>query len=237
MALVIIPARYASKRLPGKMLADIAGEPMIVHVWRRAVEADVGPVYVATDHDGIAQEIAQRGGEAVPTSPDHLSGTDRVGEAVDIVDLGRRHEIVVNLQGDMPTIPPAYIARAAAPLRDPRVDIGTLVARPTDWLSRLASVSKAALSNGRAVYFTRAAIEYGHPHIGVYAFRRRTLERFRALPRGVLEAAESLEQLRALEAGMNIGAEIVDVMVDGVDTETDLEAARRDMKRNEVRYG
>ena len=222
---IVIPARRASTRLPDKMLAEIAGEAMVVHVWRRCVEADVGPVYVATDDAEIADTIRAEGGDCVGTSSDHASGTDRVREAVDLVDANGEYDIVVNCQGDIPTIPPAYVWRAIEALKGDS-DIATLAA-PVGASGGADSPRVAVDAEGNALYFTRAPIAEGHPHMGIYAYRRAALARFCELPRGRLERAESLEQLRALESGMRIGVGLVPEMVRGVDTAEDLAAVRR----------
>jgi 3-deoxy-manno-octulosonate cytidylyltransferase (CMP-KDO synthetase) len=238
--LVVIPARMPASRLPGKPLADIAGRPMIVHVWRRAVEAAVGPVLVAAAEPEIAEAVRLAGGEAVLTDPAHPSGSDRVHEAVRRHDPDGRFDVVVNLQGDLPTIDPAAIAAVLVPLADPAVDIATLAAEIRTEEERLQpSVVKAVLSVppgarvGRALYFTRVLAPSGEGphwhHIGIYAYRRPALDRFVALPPGVLEQREKLEQLRALEAGMRIDAGLVDTVPHGVDTPADLERARRQL--------
>jgi len=236
--IVVIPARMHSTRLPGKPLADIHGEPMIVHVWRRGVEADVGPVLVACAEPEIAEAVAAAGGRAILTRPDHPSGSDRIFEALRKADPERRHDIVINVQGDLPTIEPAAVRASLLPLADPAVDIATLIAVITVADERTRpSVVKAVVglapgqTIGRAHYFSRATVPTGdgplYHHIGLYAYRRASLERFVALPRGVLEARERLEQLRALEHGMRIDAALVDTVPLGVDTPADLEQARR----------
>jgi len=234
---VVIPARLASTRLPDKPLADLHGEPMIVHVWRRAVEADIGPVIVACADEPIAAAVAAVGGQAVMTRPDHPSGSDRVYEAVTAADAGGRHDVVVNLQGDLPTIDPATVRAALAPLADPSVDIATLAAPITDPGEHDdPAVVKAVIAlgadgrTGPALYFSRTPVPWGegprYHHIGIYAYRRAALERFVALPPGILEQRERLEQLRALENGLRIGAALVDTVPTGVDTPADLECAR-----------
>ncbi len=234
---IVIPVRLASTRLPGKPLADIHGEAMIVHVWRRAVAAGVGPVVVACADREIADVIAAAGGQAVMTRPDHATGSDRAFEAVEIIDAEARHDVVINLQGDLPTIEPAAIAAVLEPLADEAVDIATLAAPIADARERDdPNVVKAVLAvadgqgRGRALYFSRAAVPWGdgplYHHIGLYAFRRAALARFIALPETVLERRERLEQLRALEAGMRIEIALVDSVPDGVDTPADLERAR-----------
>ena len=234
--LILIPARMASTRLPGKPLLDIAGEPMIVHVMRRAQAARLGEVVVATDSEVVAACVEKAGGRAVMTRADHASGSDRIFEALQTFDPQRKSEVIVNVQADLPTIAPSDIAAAIAPLADPAVDIATLAAEITRAQERTdpnvvklvgTPVGERRL---RALYFTRAAAPAGegplYHHIGLYAFRRRALERFVALPPAPLEQREKLEQLRALEAGMRIDATIVDSVPLGVDTAADLERAR-----------
>ena len=233
---MLIPARLSSTRLPRKPLADIHGWPMIVHVWRRAVEANVGEVVVAADDLSIVQVVEAAGGRAVLTRPDHASGSDRIAEALARLDPERRHGIVVNVQGDLPTIEPQAVRAAAALLADEAVDIATLATPIRRAEEREdANVVKAvgaALSERRlrALYFTRATAPWGAGellhHIGLYAYRREALERFVALPPSPLELRERLEQLRALEAGMRIDIALVDVAPLGVDTAEDLERAR-----------
>jgi len=235
--LVLIPARMASTRLPGKPLMEICGLPMIVHVLRRAEEAGIGRVAVATDTPEIATAVQAHGGEAVMTRADHPSGSDRIFEALEQLDPRREAEIVVNLQGDFPTITPNNIRDVLAPLADPAVDIATLAAEiHTEEENNAPSVVKAVgTSLGgkrmRALYFTRATAPHGdgprYHHIGLYAYRRAALERFVKLPPSPLEQQEKLEQLRALEAGMRIDITIVDTVPRGVDTAPDLEMARR----------
>jgi 3-deoxy-manno-octulosonate cytidylyltransferase (CMP-KDO synthetase) len=235
--LVLIPARMASTRLPGKPLLDIAGLPMIVHVLRRAEEANIGRVAVATDTPEIAAAVQANGGEAVMTHADHPSGSDRIFEALCKLDPERRAEIVINLQGDFPTIAPDNIRDVLPPLADPAVDIASLAAEIRDEEEHTTpSVVKLVGSpldsrRLRALYFTRATAPYGdgprYHHIGLYAYRRAALERYVRLPPSVLEMREKLEQLRALEAGMRIDVTIVDTVPRGVDTAADLETARR----------
>lgn len=234
--LVLIPARMQAQRLPGKPLADIAGEPMIVHVWRRAVEAGIGPVAVATDAREIADAVIAAGGRAVMTRADHASGSDRIAEAAERLDPNGRHDVIVNVQGDLPTIDPRVIAASILPLSDPAVDIATLVTPITRDDERAnpnvvkCVGSEIAPGRLRALYFTRATAPWGEGpllhHIGLYAYRRRALTRFVALPPSPLERREKLEQLRALEAGMRIDAVVVDDVPLGVDTPEDLERAR-----------
>ena len=238
--LVLIPARMAASRLPGKPLLDIAGLPMIVHVLRSAEAAKIGRVAVATDTPEIAAAVTSHGGEAVMTRADHPSGSDRIYEALGALDPRREAEIVVNLQGDFPTILPDNIKSVLGPLADPAVDIATLAAEiHTEEESTNPNVVKmvgSPLGAGRmrALYFTRATAPWGdgprYHHIGLYAYRRAALERFVALPPSVLEQQEKLEQLRAIEAGMRIDITIVDTVPRGVDTPADLETARRILK-------
>jgi len=235
--LILIPARMAATRLPGKPLLDIAGLPMIVHVLRRAEAARLGRVVVATDTAEIAEVVAAHGGEAVLTRPDHASGSDRIFEALTRIDPAGNAEIVINLQGDTPTISPQTVAAVLAPLADPQVDIGTLAAViHTEEEATNPNVVKVVGSptgdnSLRALYFTRATAPYGdgplYHHIGVYAYRRAALARFVALPPSPLELREKLEQLRALEAGMRIDVGVVGTVPRGVDTPPDLELARR----------
>jgi 3-deoxy-manno-octulosonate cytidylyltransferase (CMP-KDO synthetase) len=234
--LVLIPARMAATRLPGKPLLDIAGLPMIVHVLRRAEAAAIGRVAVATDTAEIADVVTAHGGEAVMTRADHPSGSDRIYEALQSIDPGRTIQTVINLQGDFPTILPENIGAVLAPLDDPAVDIATLAAEiHTEEESTNPNVVKvigSALGERRlrALYFTRATAPWGdgprYHHIGLYAYRRAALERFVALAPSPLERREKLEQLRALEAGMRIDVGIVDTVPRGVDTPADLETAR-----------
>ncbi|MGE3149066.1 MAG: 3-deoxy-manno-octulosonate cytidylyltransferase [Pseudorhodoplanes sp.] len=236
-ALILIPARMAALRLPGKPLADIAGEPLIVHVWRRAQEAGIGPAIVAADAESIVAAVQKAGGRAVLTRTDHQSGSDRIFEALIALDPEGRIETVVNVQGDLPTLVPGDIATAVRLLDDPAVDIGTLAAVITRPEERDApSVVKAVgteVSPGRlrALYFTRATAPTGegplYHHIGLYAYRRAALARFVSLPPSPLEKREKLEQLRALEAGMRIDIAVVDSVPLGVDTPEDLERARQ----------
>jgi 3-deoxy-manno-octulosonate cytidylyltransferase (CMP-KDO synthetase) len=234
--LILIPARMASTRLPGKPLAEIAGLPMIVQVMRRAKAAGIGPVVVATDDATIATVVEKAGGRAVMTQPGHPSGSDRIFEALGTVDPDGRTQIVVNVQGDLPTLAPADLAAALAPLGDPAVDIATLAAEIRNPLERdnpnVVKVIGTPVATGRlrALYFTRATAPSGegplYHHIGLYAYRRAALERFVALPPSPLEQRERLEQLRALEAGMRIDVTLVDSVPLGVDTPEDLETAR-----------
>lgn len=235
--IVVIPARMASARLPGKPLADIAGRAMILHVMDRAREAGIGRVVVACSEEEVAAAVRADGGEAVMTDPDLPSGSDRVHAALCAIDPERHHDIVVNLQGDLPTIEPETTRAVIRPLSDPGVDIATAtVAIVRDEERSNPNVVKAvcAFPPGagvtRALYFTRATAPTGdgplYHHIGIYAYRRAALERFVSMPPGILESRERLEQLRALEAGMRIDIALVDAAPLGVDTPEDLERAR-----------
>jgi 3-deoxy-manno-octulosonate cytidylyltransferase (CMP-KDO synthetase) len=234
--ILLIPARLASTRLPGKPLADIHGTPMIVHVWRRAVEADLGPVAVATDASEIVAAVTAAGGRAVMTSTQHPSGSDRIFEAIEKLDPDRRHDIVVNVQGDFPAVEASDIRATVEPLSHAAVDIATIAAEITRPEERhdpnVVKVVGSRLAPGRmrALYFTRATAPYGegplYHHIGFYAFRRPALERFVALPPSPLERREGLEQLRALEAGMRIDVAEVATVPIGVNTPDELERAR-----------
>ena len=234
--LILIPARMSSTRLPGKPLADIAGKPMIVHVAERANKANLGRVVVATDHEDVANAVKAHGMEAVMTRPDHQSGSDRIYEALTLLDPDNRFDVIVNVQGDLPTIAPHEIAAALEPLENPETDIATLgaeisveeeKANPNVVKIVGSPIGKTRL---RALYFTRATAPYGkgplYHHIGLYAYKRKALQRFVSLQPSYLEKRESLEQLRALEAGMRIDAEIIETVPLGVDTIEDLEHAR-----------
>jgi 3-deoxy-manno-octulosonate cytidylyltransferase (CMP-KDO synthetase) len=235
--LVLIPARMASTRLPGKPLADIAGRPMIVHVAARAQEAALGRVVVATDAEEVADAVRGGGFEAVMTRDDHQSGSDRIYEALQALDPQGKVDIVINVQGDLPTIDPAAIRAVFAPLRDNAVDIATLgveIVREEERTNpNVVKIVGSPLSPTRlrALYFTRATAPWGdgplYHHIGLYAYRRAALERFVSLQPSALERREKLEQLRALEAGMHIDAEIVRSVPLGVDTPEDLDRARK----------
>jgi 3-deoxy-manno-octulosonate cytidylyltransferase (CMP-KDO synthetase) len=235
--LILIPARMAATRLPGKPLADIAGRPMIEHVIRRAKAAHLGEVIVATDSEPIQAAVEKAGARALMTRTDHASGSDRIFEALQIADPDGTARIVVNVQGDLPTLAADDLRSAVALLDDPAVDIGTLAAeivkdeeRFNPNVVKLVG-SPVAPGRLRALYFTRATAPYGegplYHHIGLYAYRRAALERFVSLPQSMLEKREKLEQLRALEHGMRIDVSIVSSVPLGVDTPEDLEAARR----------
>jgi 3-deoxy-manno-octulosonate cytidylyltransferase (CMP-KDO synthetase) len=235
-ALILIPARMASTRLPGKPLADLCGRPMIVHVAERATESGLGRVVVATDTEAVADAVRAHGFEAVMTRTDHESGSDRIFEALTTLDPRGGVDVVINVQGDLPTINPEIIRAALRPLDQADVDIATLgVEIGLDAEKTNPNVVKivgspVAEQRLRALYFTRATAPWGdgplYHHIGLYAYRRSALERFVSLPPSPLERRERLEQLRALEAGMRIDAEIVDSVPLGVDTPEDLDRAR-----------
>lgn len=231
----------AASRLPGKPLADIHGEPMIVHVWRRALAAGVGPVVVACGESEIVDAVEKAGGRALLTRPDHASGSDRVWEAVESTDPHGHHDVIVNLQGDLPMLEPSAILRVLEPLANATVDIGTIAVEIHDEAERdNPNMVKAVAALGRdtpiaqALYFTRARCPSGagphFHHIGIYAYRRAALQRFVKLPPAKLEQWEKLEQLRALSAGMRIDVALVDMAPFGVDTPADLERARALLK-------
>jgi 3-deoxy-manno-octulosonate cytidylyltransferase (CMP-KDO synthetase) len=234
---IVIPARMASTRLPGKPLADIAGLPMIVRVWKQAMAAKLGPVIVAAAEHEIADAIEKAGGTVVMTDADLPSGSDRVFQAVEKFDEAHKHDVVVNLQGDLPALHPSYIRAVAEVLARTGSDIATLAAEiddPADYDN--PSVVKPVVTwdvtgdRGRALYFTRARAPANdgplYHHIGIYAFRRDALSRFVKLPPSPLELREKLEQLRALEANMSIAVARVDSVPLSVDTPADLEKAR-----------
>lgn len=235
-ALVVIPARMASTRLPDKPLALIAGKPMIAHVIDRGMEAEIGPVVVACDHPDIKAAVEAAGGTAVMTDPDLPSGSDRVRAAAEAVDPQRAYDIVLNLQGDVPLIDPEAIRAAFDPLSDPAADIGTIATeiRSEDGRTDPSFVKTVGTPIGerrlRALYFTRATAPTGpgplYQHIGLYAYRRAALDRFVSLPPSSLEKRESLEQLRALEAGMRIDVGLIDSVPMDVNTPRDLEVVR-----------
>ncbi|WP_374652372.1 3-deoxy-manno-octulosonate cytidylyltransferase [Dongia sp.] len=240
---ILIPARMASTRLPDKPLADIHGAPMIVHVWRRAMEAKIGPVYVACAEESIKQAVEAAGGQAVLTDPGHLSGSDRIFEALCKIDRDGSFDAVVNVQGDLPTLDPALIRRALDPLAEPAVDIATLAVEISreeerhdpNVVKAVAAFAPGGSGIARALYFSRATAPANadgnvgphYHHIGLYAYRRAALERFVRLEPGILERREKLEQLRALENGMRIDVALVDTLPLGVDTPAELERARK----------
>ena len=234
--LILIPARMASTRLPGKPLADIAGRPMIVRVAERAAASGMGRVVVATDTEAVKSAVESAGFEAVMTRADHPSGSDRIYEALQALDPDGEVETIINLQGDLPTIEPEAIRQVLAPFEDPRCDIATLaveILADADRINpNIVKLVGAPIAPTRlhALYFTRATAPWGegplYHHVGLYAYRRAALERFVSLPPSTLEMRERLEQLRALEAGMRIDAELVDTVPLGVDAPEDLEQAR-----------
>lgn len=241
--IVVIPARMASTRLPGKPLADIHGLPMIVHCWKRAVEADIGQVLVAAAEVEIADAVRSRGGDAIVTNPALPSGSDRIAEALALRDPQRRFDYVVNLQGDLPTIDTLSIRRCLAGLLNEAADISTIAALIDD-AEDVANpnIVKAIspLSEEREVAFARDFVRNAGPehqppfwhHIGLYAYRRPVLERFVALPVSAREAERKLEQMRALDNGMRIVVVRVDTVPLGVDTPEDLETARRMLRKS-----
>jgi len=235
--LILIPARMASTRLPGKVLADINGLPMICHVVNRAREADIGEPVVACDDTTIFDAVHAHGAKAVMTANTHESGSDRIWEAVEKIDPEAKADTIINVQGDLPAIDPAIIRQSLAPLEDMQVDISTLAAEITDETEKTnPNVVKAigtpySENRLRALYFSRATAPYGdgplYHHIGLYAYRREALKKFVSLPQSVLEKREKLEQLRALENGMRIDIELVKTVPHGVDTPEDLQKAQQ----------
>ena len=236
--IILIPARMASTRLPGKPLAEIAGEAMIVRVWRQATKAEIGPVVVAAAEDVIVAAVERAGGRAVLTDPDLSSGSDRVHEALEQIDPEREFDAVINLQGDLPALDPEAVRTVAAVLRDSRADIATLAAPIVDSTDcDNPNVVKPIVAwntegtRGRALYFTRARAPAGegplYHHVGIYGFTRTALAHFVGLPPSPLEKRERLEQLRALEAGMHIEVARIDEVPLSVDTPDDLERARK----------
>jgi 3-deoxy-manno-octulosonate cytidylyltransferase (CMP-KDO synthetase) len=236
----MIPARLAATRLPGKPLAAIGGTPMILHVWRRAVAAAVGPVVVACGDRAIADTVEAAGGRAVLTDPELPTGSDRIHAALTGLDPGKAHDAVINMQGDMPMIDPAAIRLAFEMLADPQTDIATLAAiiedpamLTQDHVNKVVAGFSDPSRPARALYFSKLPVPWGegphYEHVGLYAYRREALDRFVALPRGVLERRERLEQLRALEAGMRISVRLVGADQHGgqVDTPADLDRVRQ----------
>ena len=235
--IILIPARLESTRLPNKVLADIHGKPMIVHVMERAREVDIGPVVIAAGDEEIIAAVREAGGDAILTDPAHPSGSDRIFEALTLFDPDGTHDAIVNVQGDLPTIDPNSVQAAFDILAEPAVDIATVAAeikvpeeRSNPNVVKADFAVKLPASVGRALYFPRATAPTGdgplYHHIGLYAYRRTALKHFVALPPGVLEQREKLEQLRALEAGMRIDVALVDTVPLGVDTPADLTRAR-----------
>lgn len=236
-SLILIPARMASTRLPGKPMADIGGIPMIVRVAQQAEAASIGPVIIATDAPEIATAVTKAGFEAVMTGDHHQSGSDRIFEALTAFDTAGEFEAIINLQGDLPAIPPGDIQAVLSPLKEFDADIATLGCEIVDDAERSdpnvvkivgSPVGEKLL---KALYFSRATVPWGdgplHHHIGIYGYRRDALQRFVSLPPSPLEKRERLEQLRALEAGMSIYAGIVDSVPISVDTPDDLKTARQ----------
>jgi len=238
--LIIIPARMAASRLPGKPLADIGGKPMIRHVWERAVASAIAPVWVACDNQEIADVIEAAGGNAVMTSTEHPSGSDRCHEALGAIDPDGRHDIILNLQGDLPEMDAdvparllgvaahtdAHLSTLVAPAREGEADLPQVVKVAVGWQGALSD----GVRFGRALYFSRAPIPSGdatkYHHVGVYGWRRDALERFVELAPSPLEKSEKLEQLRALEAGMEVAVAEIERVQPGVDTDADLQAVR-----------
>jgi 3-deoxy-manno-octulosonate cytidylyltransferase (CMP-KDO synthetase) len=245
--IILIPSRLAAVRLPNKPLLEIHGDPMVVHVWRRGMAAELGPVVVACCGPEIKDVITKAGGKAVLTDPNLPKGSDRIYAAlkqIDEEDPNNSHDIIINLQGDLPTIDATLLRQVLTPFEDPDVDIATLAAPITNQEELVnPNVVKIALAQpkklkqgtsvGRALYFSRSLIPSGgsihYHHIGVYAYRRKALEAYVDLPISSLEAAEQLEQLRALEAGMRIDVAIVDKIPPSVDTLDDLNFIRNNL--------
>ncbi|MBR0557540.1 3-deoxy-manno-octulosonate cytidylyltransferase [Ciceribacter sp. L1K23] len=235
--LVLIPARMASTRLPGKPLADICGLPMIVQVAKRAQEANVGRIVVAVDDQAVFDVVKKAGFDVVMTRVDHQSGSDRIYEALCLIDPDKHADIIINVQGDLPTIEPDSIRASLRPLDNPSTDIATLTVEITHEEEKtnpnVVKVVGSPIADERlrALYFTRATAPHGngplYHHIGLYAYRRKALETFVSLSPSTLEKRESLEQLRALEAGMRIDVEIISSVPLGVDTPADLDKARQ----------
>ncbi|MBY0463279.1 MAG: 3-deoxy-manno-octulosonate cytidylyltransferase [Alphaproteobacteria bacterium] len=235
--IIVIPARLASTRLPNKPLVEIQGKPMILRVWEQAMAADIGEVVVACCGAEIADIITEAGGKAILTNPNHPSGTDRIHEAVRSRSNLSKDTIIVNLQGDLPTVSKESLRAVLEPLQNSKVDIGTLAVPISDPKQiENPNVVKIALTFvkpniGRALYFSRSPIPYGateyYHHIGIYAYRMSSLERYVSLEPSLLEQTEKLEQLRALEDGMRIDVGIVGEIPHSVDTKEDLEAVAR----------
>ncbi len=236
-ALIMIPTRLASSRLPRKPLADIGGKPMILHVMEQALKTNIGPVVIASGDHEISEIVRGAGGNVIDTDPDLSSGSDRIYNALKQLKEYDHIERIINLQGDLPLIDPKDIHKSFIPLQDQDIDIGTLIAPINhDFEKKISSVVKVACSFrpdalfARALYFSRATIPWGEGelwhHVGVYAYKRKSLEHFVHLPPSYLEKREKLEQLRALEAGMKIGCAIIDRAPLGVDTLSDLERVR-----------
>ncbi|WP_332065357.1 3-deoxy-manno-octulosonate cytidylyltransferase [Bartonella sp. CB189] len=235
--IIFIPARIGSTRLPQKALAEIAGKPMIIHVAEQAKKAELGRTIVATDHDDIAKVVTDYKHECIITSHDHKSGSDRIYEALTNIDPEQRYNVILNIQGDLPTITPNEIISSLRPLENNLTDIATLGANIIDEDEKIdpntVKIIGTPLSQSRlcALYFTRATAPYGdgplYHHIGIYAYRRKALEQFVTLQPSTLEQREKLEQLRALENNMRIDVEIIDTIPLSVDTQRDLDKARK----------
>jgi len=232
--IIIIPARMKAERLPGKPLADIHGKPMIVHVAERATRAGIGPVVVAAAEQEIVDAVTNAGFKAVLTDPDLPSGTDRIFAGWQKIDPDKKHDVVINLQGDLPTMEPEIIKEILPPLQK-GADISTLITKARPGEENNPNIVKAVMSyKGRALYFSRGKAPYGegpfYHHMGIYAYKQEALEKFVTLPQTPLEKRERLEQLRALENDMRIDAVLVNAEPLGVDTSEDLEMARQLLK-------
>ncbi len=234
--LIIIPARLSSTRLPGKIMEDIGGQPMIVHVYESAIRARIGDVIVACDNNDVKNVINELGGTAILTDPNLPSGTDRIYAAWKIFDAEQKYKYIINLQGDLPFIDPVFIREADRIVKESDYDISTLATLITDESYKLSSTVKPVISftsskSGKALYFSRSVIPYNGPyynHVGIYCFKSKSLERFVNLPQSLLEKTEKLEQLRALENNMTIGISVLDKPSPiSIDTASDLERARQ----------
>lgn len=241
--IVLIPARMAATRLPNKPLADIGGLPMIVRVLRQAQAAGIGPVAVAAGDPEIVAAVEAAGGRAVLTDPALPSGSDRILAALAVLDPDGAHDVIINLQGDMPFVDPAVLSACAGQLADHAdADIATVVAPEASSADRAnPDVVKAVLAmdaggqSGRALYFTRSTLYGDAPvwrHIGIYGYRRAALEAFNAATPSPLEQREKLEQLRAMELGLTIRAAVADEAPISVDNPSDLQAARDHAEKN-----
>lgn len=234
---VIIPARYASTRFPGKPLALLAGKPMIQHVWEKAIASKADAVAVATDDERIAAAVEKFGGKAIMTSPDHPSGTDRIAEAARAFD---GVETVINIQGDEPLIPTALVDELIDLMTSDRTIEMATVAVPADRTKMTENNVKVVFgTSNQALYFSRSEIPFVRQggvdpgcylHWGIYAYRKDILERFVQLPPGKLENSEKLEQLRALENGIGIKVITSVLTTIGVDTPEDLARAEASLK-------
>ena len=242
-AIILIPARMASTRLPNKPLADIGGKPMIVHVYERAIEAGIADLVIAADDERVVAAIEEVGGKAIMTKPDHASGSDRIWEALQKVEGDEKYDVIINVQGDLPTIDPEIIKEALIALEnDKNADIATLVCKieneeeltDPNIVKPVISWNDETEKYGKALYFTRCSAPYGegdlYHHIGLYAYRREALEKFVSLEASPLEIREKLEQLRALENNMKIVVAAVETIPLGVDTEKQLNEAREVLK-------